>query len=56
MGVKELILKPEIVDEIKVTNDGKEFEFDLGYHERSHVWLDRMQAHMLFLYLQEHLK
>lgn len=56
MSVKELILKPEIGDEVKVTLNGKEFEFDLGEHERSYLWLDRSQAHLLMLYLQEHLK
>lgn len=56
MGAKELTLKPEIGDEVKVTHDGKEFEFCLGDYERSYLWLDRNQAHMLLLYLQEHLK
>jgi hypothetical protein len=55
MGVGKLVLNPEIGHEIEVTHDGKEFEFDLGPHERSHVWLDRTQAHMLLLYLKEHL-
>lgn len=56
MSVKQLALKPVIGDEIQVTYDGHEFEFYLGEVERSYTWLDRNQAHMLLLYLQEHLK
>lgn len=55
MSVKELKLHPTIGEAIAIIRDRDGFEIYLGEHERSHVWLDRSQAHLLYLYLKEHL-
>lgn len=55
MSVKELNLTTAQDIKVKVKFDGREFEFEFDI-DRSYVWLDRSQAHLLMLYLQEHLK
>jgi len=56
MSVKELVLKDDFKDlTVKETGDKIEVEI-VGLDSFAFVWLDRNQAHLLMLYLQEHLK
>ena len=55
MSVQELLLIDSIGNEIEIKFKDNEFELKLPY-ETPYVWLNRNQAHLLKLWLEEHLK
>lgn len=55
MSVEKLVLKTVTGGELTITLDKEnEFEFYVYNGEDIYTWLDRSQAHLLMLYLQEH--
>jgi len=56
MSVKELILKDTVGNSMKVGKEGKGFILKIDdLNSKKNVYLDRNQAHFLYLYLKEHL-
>lgn len=56
MSAKELEIITAHGYKIKISKDKNEFEFEVDYDDTIWFWLDHSQAHLLMLYLQEHLK
>lgn len=56
MSVKELILRDTVGNSIKVGKEGEGFIFKIDdLNSKKNAYLDRNQAHFLYLYLKEHL-
>lgn len=55
MSVEELKFITIQGCEIKVSNNDKEFEFEIDNGETYYYWLDHNQAYVLMLYLKEHI-